>query len=147
MRSARPLLPVDGLRKLCPVGKQRIWQRSAAPSFLHAVDGVSFTIGRGETVGPVGESGCGKSTIVRLIARLLDASSGSIRFDGEEIGSVPARHFGLALQRAHIQVVFQDATDNLNSRFTAFRAIADLLLRLQRLPTPHCALASRRRRE
>ena len=72
MRSARPLLAVDGLRKLYPIGKQRIWRRGVAPSFLHAVDDVSFTIGRGETVGLVGKSGCGKSTIVRLIARLLE---------------------------------------------------------------------------
>ena len=64
---------------------------------------------------------------------LLDVTDGSIRFDGAEIGKVPARRFGLAPQRAHIQVVFQDATDSLNPRFTAFRAIADPLLRLQRL--------------
>jgi ABC-type glutathione transport system ATPase component len=127
------LLAVDGLRKVYPVGKHRLWRRGVAPSFLHAVDGVSFAIGRGETVGLVGESGCGKSTIVRLIARLLDASAGSIRFEGEEIGRVPARQFGLAPQRAQIQMVFQDATDSLNPRFTAFRAIADPLLRLQRL--------------
>jgi oligopeptide/dipeptide ABC transporter ATP-binding protein len=136
MSSDRPLLAVDGLRKLYPIGKQRIWQRSIVPSFLHAVDDVSFTIGGGETVGLVGESGCGKSTIVRLIARLLDVTDGSIIFDGAEIGKVPARRFGLAPQRAHIQVVFQDATDSLNPRFTAFRAIADPLLRLQRLSGP-----------
>ena len=133
MRPDRPLLAVEGLRKLYPVGKQRIWRRGAASSFLHAVDGVSFTIGKGETVGLVGESGCGKSTIVRLIARLLDVSDGSIRFDGEEISKVAAREFGVAPQRAQIQMVFQDATDSLNPRFTAFRAIADPLLRLQRL--------------
>jgi oligopeptide/dipeptide ABC transporter ATP-binding protein len=133
MTSDRPLLAVDGLRKLYPIGKRRLWRRGAAPSFLHAVDGVSFTIGRGETVGLVGESGCGKSTIARLIARLLDPSDGSLRFAGEEIGRVPARHFGRAPQRAQIQMVFQDATDSLNPRFTAFRAIADPLLRLQRL--------------
>jgi ABC-type dipeptide/oligopeptide/nickel transport system ATPase component len=100
---------------------------------LHAVNGISFAIGRGETVGLVGESGCGKSTVVRLIARLIDASDGSIGFEGEEIGGVPARRFGRAPQRAQIQVVFQDATDSLNPRFTAFRAIADPLLRLRRL--------------
>ncbi len=127
-----PLLAVDGLRKLYPIRKQRIWQRGAAPSFLHAVDGVSFTIGQGETVGLVGESGCGKSTVIRLIARLIDASAGSICFDGEQIDKVPARKFGLAPKRAQIQMVFQDATDSLNPRFTASRAIADPLLRLRR---------------
>ena len=120
MISDHGLLAVDGLRKLYLVGKHRIWRRAAAPSFLHAVDDVSFSIARGETVGLVGESGCGKSTIVRLIARLIDASDGSIRFDGEEIGRVPARRFGRAPQRAQIQMVFQDAADSLNPRFTAF---------------------------
>jgi oligopeptide/dipeptide ABC transporter ATP-binding protein len=136
MTPHRPLLAVDGLRKLYPVAKPRLWRRGIAPSFLHAVDGVSFAIGAGETVGLVGESGCGKSTIARLIARLLDASAGSIRFDGEEIGRVPAGRFGRAPQRAQIQMVFQDATDSLNPRFTAFRAIADPLLRLRRLSGP-----------
>jgi peptide/nickel transport system ATP-binding protein len=129
---AQPLLAVDGLRKLYPIGKRSLW-RGGAAALLHAVGGISFTIGRGETVGLVGESGCGKSTVVRLIARLIDASDGSIRFAGEEIGGVPARRFGRAPQRAQIQVVFQDATDSLNPRFTAFRAIADPLLRLRRL--------------
>jgi oligopeptide/dipeptide ABC transporter ATP-binding protein len=131
MKPDRPLLVVDGLRKLYSVGTPRIWRRREAPSFLHAVDGVSFSIGHGETVGLVGESGCGKSTVVRLIARLIDVSDGAISFDGAEIGGVPARHFGTAPQRAQIQMVFQDATDSLNPRFTAFRAIADPLLRLR----------------
>jgi oligopeptide/dipeptide ABC transporter ATP-binding protein len=131
MKPDQSLLVVDGLRKLYPVGRRRIW-RGGAPSLLHAVDGVSFAIDRGETVGLVGESGCGKSTVVRLIARLIDPSDGTIRFDGEEIGAVPARRFGRASQRAQIQVVFQDAADSLNPRFTAFRAIADPLLRLRR---------------
>jgi oligopeptide/dipeptide ABC transporter ATP-binding protein len=132
MFGAGPVLAVEGLRKLYRIGHRPVWRRGAAPSFLHAVDGVSFTIGPGETVGLVGESGCGKSTVVRLIARLIDASDGSIRFEGEEIGAIPARRFGLAPQRAQIQMVFQDATDSLNPRFTAFRAIADPLLRLRR---------------
>ena len=131
MMPERPLLAVDGLRKLYPISRPRFWQRHALPSFLHAVDGISFTIRRGETVGLVGESGCGKSTAVRLIARLIDISDGSIRFDGEDIGGVPARKFSSAPQRAQIQMVFQDATDSLNPRFTAFRAIADPLLRLR----------------
>ncbi len=135
--AAVPLLAVDGLRKLYPVGKVAPpWRRHAARSLLHAVDGVSFAIGRGETVGLVGESGCGKSTLVRLLARLIDPSAGAIRFDGAEIGAVPARRFGHSPQRAQIQMVFQDATDSLNPRFTASRAIADPLLRLSRLSGP-----------
>ena len=133
MMADQPLLAVDGLRKLYPVGKHRIWRRGVTPSFLHAVDGVSFSIGHGETVGLVGESGCGKSTLVRLIARLVDISDGSISFDGAEIGQVPARQFAVSPPRAQIQMVFQDATDSLNPRFTAFRAIADPLMRLRHL--------------
>jgi oligopeptide/dipeptide ABC transporter ATP-binding protein len=128
-----PLLEVDGLRKLYPVAAaKKPWRRAPASS-LHAVDGVSLTIGHGETVGLVGESGCGKSTLVRLLARLIDPSAGSIRFDGADIGAIPARRFGRHKQRAQIQIVFQDATDSLNPRFTAFRAIADPLRRLRRL--------------
>jgi oligopeptide/dipeptide ABC transporter ATP-binding protein len=128
-----PLLEVDGLRKLYPVAAAKKPRRRAPASSLHAVDGVSLTIGHGETVGLVGESGCGKSTLVRLLARLIDPSAGSIRFDGADIGAIPARRFGRHKQRAQIQIVFQDATDSLNPRFTAFRAIADPLRRLRRL--------------
>jgi oligopeptide/dipeptide ABC transporter ATP-binding protein len=126
----RALLEVNGLRKLYAAGKPRSWR---APSFLHAVDRVSFAIMPGETVGLVGESGCGKSTLARLVARLIDPTEGTILFDGEDIGAVPARHFGRSEARAQIQMVFQDATDSLNPRFTAFRAIADPLLRLRGL--------------
>jgi oligopeptide/dipeptide ABC transporter ATP-binding protein len=108
-------------------------RRSAAPSMLHAVDGVSFAMGHGETIGLVGESGCGKSTLARLLARLIDPTEGEIHFAGEEIGAVPARRFGRSRHRAQIQMVFQDATDSLNPRFTASRAIADPLLHLRRL--------------
>jgi oligopeptide/dipeptide ABC transporter ATP-binding protein len=131
MMPDRPLLAVDRLRKLYPISKHRFWRRGVAPSYLHAVDGISFAIRHGETVGLVGESGCGKSTAVRLIARLIDITDGSIRFDGEEIAEVPARNFSRVPQRGQIQMVFQDATDSLNPRFTAFRAIADPLLRLR----------------
>ena len=127
-----PLLEVSGLRKLYPMVAAKGWRRAPASS-LHAVDGVGLTIGKGETVGLVGESGCGKSTLVRLLARLIDPSAGTIRFAGADIGTVPARRFGRGKERARIQMVFQDATDSLNPRFTAFRAIADPLRRLSRL--------------
>jgi oligopeptide/dipeptide ABC transporter ATP-binding protein len=127
-----PLLEVAGLHKHYPVATAKRWGRIKESS-LHAVDGVDMTIGHGETVGLVGESGCGKSTLVRLLARLIDSSAGSIRFDGIEIGAVPARRFGVSPERARIQMVFQDATDSLNPRFTAFHAIADPLRRLRRL--------------
>jgi oligopeptide/dipeptide ABC transporter ATP-binding protein len=97
---------------------------------LVAVDDVSFSIGRGECVGLVGESGCGKSTLVKLITRLADTSEGRIWFDGHDIGAVRAERFAIMPQRAQIQMVFQDPTDSLNPRFTAFDTIADPLRRL-----------------
>jgi oligopeptide/dipeptide ABC transporter ATP-binding protein len=130
--SPGPLLAVRRLRKLYPVGRPAApWRRGAHRALLHAVDDVSFTIGRGETVGLVGESSCGKSTVVRLIARLIDPTAGAIWFDGVEIGTLPARNFGSSKLRAQVQIVFQDATDSLNPRFTAARAIADPLIRLR----------------
>lgn len=126
------LLAVSELRKLYPVGHRVLpGRRKAQRSLLHAVDGVDFVIRRGETVGLVGESGCGKSTLVRLLARLIDPTAGTIKFDGAEIGAVPARKFGRSRWRADIQMVFQDAGDSLNPRFTADRAIADPLVRLR----------------
>ena len=100
---------------------------------LHAVDEVSFAIGRGETVGLVGESGCGKSTLVRLVNRLLDPTSGRIRLGGTELAGLGARRFAGNPSRARIQMVFQDAGDSLNPRFTAADAIADPIRRLKRL--------------
>lgn len=134
-----PLLDAQSLHKHFPVGKrsgffQRLLGRARPDSLLHAVDDVTFTIGRGETLGLVGESGCGKSTLVRLLTRLLDITDGSIHLDGEEIGHLPARGFGRSPYRPRIQMVFQDATDSLNPRFTAFAAIADPISRLRPLP-------------
>ncbi len=121
-----PLLEVDALSKRFPV-------RGARGAALHAVAGVGFSIAAGECVGLVGESGCGKSTLVRLIARLLDPSEGTIRFEGRDIGSVPAARFAPIADRTNIQMVFQDPADSLNPRFTAFDTIADPLRRLARL--------------
>jgi oligopeptide/dipeptide ABC transporter ATP-binding protein len=78
----------------------------------------------------VGESGCGKSTLVKLITRLLDPSGGRIAFEGRDIGEIPASRFARAPERALIQMVFQDPTDSLNPRFTAFDTIADPIRRL-----------------
>jgi peptide/nickel transport system ATP-binding protein len=95
-----------------------------------AVDGISFEIKRGESVGLVGESGCGKSTTSMMVMRLLDPTSGSVVFDGEDIGAIPAREFAKSAMRKRIQMVFQDPTESLNPRFTAVRAIADPILRM-----------------
>jgi peptide/nickel transport system ATP-binding protein len=97
---------------------------------FRAVGGISFTIAPGESVGLVGESGCGKSTTSMVVMRLLDQTSGTILFDGEDIGAVPAKQFSIHDARKRIQMVFQDPTDSLNPRFTAARAIADPLMRL-----------------
>jgi oligopeptide/dipeptide ABC transporter ATP-binding protein len=100
---------------------------------LYAVDDVSFVIRRGETVGLVGESGCGKSTLARMITRLLDPTEGSIKLGRRELSLLPSKRFAGDPARAAIQMVFQDAGESINPRFTAFAAIADPLRRLKRL--------------
>jgi peptide/nickel transport system ATP-binding protein len=97
---------------------------------FRAVDGISFSVGHGESVGLVGESGCGKSTTSMMVMRLLDQSSGRIMFDGDEIGGILPNAFARLPLRKSIQMVFQDPTDNLNPRFTAARAIADPIMQL-----------------
>ena len=123
------LLELDGVSKRFPIGRRRLFA-SAPPPQVHAVDDVSLTVAPGETLGLVGESGCGKSTLVRLITRLLDVTRGTISFDRREISDVPARMFARDEARAHIQMVFQDAGESINPRFTAADAIADPLRRL-----------------
>jgi len=138
--SRAPLLLVQRLVKEYPrkgsTGFRGIFDKltrggpAPEPDMFRAVDGISFTINRGESVGLVGESGCGKSTTSTMIMRLIDKSDGMIMFDGENIGDIPARQFSRLPQRRRIQMVFQDPTDSLNPRFTAARAIADPILRL-----------------
>jgi oligopeptide/dipeptide ABC transporter ATP-binding protein len=84
---------------------------------VHAVNGVSFQIERGETLGIVGESGCGKSTLGRMLARLIDPTSGSVEFDGTCLTDL--EHGQLTKYRKHIQFVFQDPYSALNPRMTA----------------------------
>jgi peptide/nickel transport system ATP-binding protein len=100
------------------------------PDTFRAVDGVSFAVHRGETVGLVGESGCGKSTTSAMVMRLIEKSDGVIMFDNTDIGDIAPKDFARQPLRRRIQLVFQDATDSLNPRFTAARAIADPILRL-----------------
>jgi peptide/nickel transport system ATP-binding protein len=132
-----PLLVVEKLvkeypRKGLPAGFGKLFQRRPAPEpeVFRAVDGISFAVDRGESVGLVGESGCGKSTTSTMVMRLIDKSDGTIMFDGENIGDIPAKQFARLPLRKRIQMVFQDPTDSLNPRFTAARAIADPILRL-----------------
>jgi peptide/nickel transport system ATP-binding protein len=132
-----PLLLVEKLVKEYPRqgdGKslRQFFARKPAPEpeTFRAVDGISFVVQRGESVGLVGESGCGKSTTSTMVMRLIDKTDGVIMFDGQDIGAIPARQFARLPLRKRIQMVFQDPTDSLNPRFTAARAIADPLLRL-----------------
>ncbi len=97
---------------------------------FRAVDGISFSVGHGESVGLVGESGCGKSTTSMMVMRLLDQTSGRILFDGDEIGAILPNAFARLPLRKSIQMVFQDPTDSLNPRFTAARAIVDPIMQL-----------------
>ncbi len=136
------LLQIVDLMKKFPIRRSgavgRVWnslrgtgaEERGEAGYLHAVDGVTFSIQAGESVGLVGESGCGKSTLARLIARLLDPTSGAIAFEGRNIGGIPAGRFIQGEMRRKIQMVFQDPTESLNPGFTTFRAIADPLLRL-----------------
>jgi oligopeptide/dipeptide ABC transporter ATP-binding protein len=136
------LLDVAEFSKLFPVsGVSSPWTRlkrrfHGGPEKLpkvHAVDNVSFVIEKGETVGLVGESGCGKSTLVRALTRLIDASDGSVKLGDRELTLTPARRFARDPDRARIQMVFQDAGESVNPRFTAFDTIADPLRRLRKL--------------
>lgn len=115
------LLQVRDLCKTFPVSKN---------AHLHAVDQVSFDIRPGESVGLVGESGCGKSTLIRLITRLLDVTSGTITFDNTLLSTVTVRQFPKNPYRKGIQLVFQDPTDSLNPRFTAYDTITEPIKRL-----------------
>jgi peptide/nickel transport system ATP-binding protein len=115
---------VHDLCKQFPVGKH---------AHLHAVDHVSFDIQPGESLGLVGESGCGKSTLIRLITRLLDVTSGEIRFENAILSTVAVRQFPQSPYRAGIQLVFQDPTDSLNPRFTAYDTITEPIRRLSNL--------------
>jgi peptide/nickel transport system ATP-binding protein len=134
---SKPLLLVEKLvkeypRQGAPAMLAKLFARKppAEPEMFRAVDGISFTVGHGESLGLVGESGCGKSTTSMMVMRLLDQTSGRIMFDGEEIGGILPNAFARLPQRKSIQMVFQDPTDSLNPRFTAVRAIADPILRL-----------------
>ncbi|PWB63398.1 MAG: ABC transporter ATP-binding protein, partial [Betaproteobacteria bacterium] len=93
---------------------------------LKAVDGVSFAINRGETLSLVGESGCGKSTVARLICGLYAPSRGSIVFDGQDMGAIARRSEMLAMRR-RFQMIFQDPYASLNPRWRVGRIIAEPL--------------------
>jgi len=132
---AEPLLEVRDLVKTfaAPRGlvERLVGRGKPPPQPFRAVDGISFSVARGESVGLVGESGCGKSTTSAMIMRLLDATAGSIRFKGHELTQIPAGRFARSPLRCQLQMVFQDPHESLNPRDTAAQAIADPLRRLE----------------
>lgn len=114
------LLEVNNLRKYFPVEKN-IFGRVKRQ--LHAVDGVSFRVKRGETLGIVGESGCGKSTVGNTIVGLLGSDGGEIIFEGEDISKLNSRE--MRSRRAGIQMIFQDPYSSLNPRMRVGDIIAE----------------------
>jgi oligopeptide/dipeptide ABC transporter ATP-binding protein len=116
-----PLLEVRDLTKHFPIRQGVIFQRQVGA--VKAVDGVSFEVRRGETLGIVGETGCGKSTTAKLLVRLLDPTSGQILLEGEDI----AAHKKDALKALHrqVQMIFQDPYSSLNPRKRVGSIIAD----------------------
>ncbi len=121
-----PLLQVDGLRCAFDVSRpflNRLLERQPR-CFLKAVDGVSFDIARGETFALVGESGCGKSTVARLIVGLYEPSDGRIVFDGQDVARIRSAA-QLQKLRRRFQMIFQDPYASLNPRWRVERIIAE----------------------
>jgi peptide/nickel transport system ATP-binding protein len=112
--SAKVLLSVEGLKKYYPVRNRLLPGRNR--SQVHAVDGVSFAVNEGETLGIVGESGSGKSTLARCLLRLEEVTEGRILFEGIEINALSGK--GLRARRREMQMIFQDPSESLNSRHT-----------------------------
>ncbi len=122
--SSENLIEVKNLKMYFPVSSGLLFQRTVAN--IKAVDGVSFVIKRGETLGLVGESGCGKTTTGRCILQLYKPTEGSITFDGRELMTMGSRE--LRSMRREMQVIFQDPYSSLNPRMTAGNIIGEPLV-------------------
>lgn len=127
---AETLIEVSGLKKYFPVTEGLIFEKVAG--FIKAVDGVDFTIYKGETFGLVGESGCGKTTTARLLLLLESLTAGSILFEGKEINSLKAG--GLSHYRQSLQAVFQDPTSALNPRMRVEEIVGEPIIAMGHMP-------------
>jgi len=143
MSDTRPLVEVSDLTRHFEVSApwlNRVIERKPR-QFVHAVDGVSFAIGAGKTLALVGESGCGKSTVARLLVGLHAPSGGHARFDGADIGRTLAGLQAAALRR-RMQMIFQDPYASLNPRWTVLDIVAEPLIE-HRLVTGRAATKAR----
>jgi oligopeptide transport system ATP-binding protein len=117
--AAEPIVELENVKKYFPV-RQGVFSRGHA--HVHAVDDVTLTVRKGETLGIVGESGCGKSTTARLMLRLLDPTDGTIRFEGQDISRLSHRQ--LRPLRREMQMIFQDPYASLNPRKTVEQIVS-----------------------
>ena len=126
MNGSKPLLEVEDLVASYPVGRGLVGAAKREPKLeVHAVDGVSFALNRGEMLALVGESGCGKTSTAQSVLRLIETSGGSIRFDGQEITGLSSKD--LRPFRRRIQIVYQDPYESLDPRFRVGATIEEPL--------------------
>jgi oligopeptide/dipeptide ABC transporter ATP-binding protein len=137
-RNGQPLLEVEHLRVLFPVKAGAVIARTVGQ--VHAVDDVSFELREGETLGIVGESGCGKTTLIRALVRLIEATDGAIRFRGNDITKSGRRD--LEPIRRQMQMVFQDPQSSLNPRKRVAQIIATPL-RIRGVPKDRIEVETR----
>ncbi|MFN8728652.1 MAG: ATP-binding cassette domain-containing protein, partial [Planctomyces sp.] len=121
--SGKPLLSVRNLQTYFPIRKG-VLQRVVG--YMKAVDGVSFDVYPGQTVGLVGESGCGKTTVGRTLLRLIPATGGSVTFDGQDVYAASGRQ--LQSLRRQMQIIFQDPGGSLNPRMRIVNIIGEPML-------------------